>query len=88
MTDEKPTETTPAPTPSDTAAQVAADRAKLKAENDAYEAEMVRAERLRAERVRAGHSVVVPAAPVQTQEDKIKEILKERWKDSKRKPYD
>lgn len=64
----------------DAAAKVKADRELLKAENDAYDAELLRSERLRAERIKGGNNVITPPPVVETEHDKWKREAKERYK--------
>lgn len=62
----------------DEATKVAEDRAKLKAENDAMEAELARRDLLRAQAMRSGRAEA-GGIQQQTKEDKIAQIDRERY---------
>jgi hypothetical protein len=55
-------------------------REKLKAENDALEAEKFRAEKLRAEQIIGGRSLMTSGTMELSPEEKIKQESKEFWK--------
>lgn len=50
--------------------------AKLKALNDAYDAEKLRAEKNRTEQLMGGKSVMTPPAPVKSKSEELNEFLK------------
>lgn len=62
------------------AEKVKKSREELKAENDAYEAELLRAEKIRAEKVKAGRSGMQAPAPEKTPEQIWEEGVEERYK--------
>lgn len=84
MTEQTPTnpaQPTPTESTQQTVDKLIAERQKLKAENDAFESELMRGERLRAERIRAGDNFVTQPAVVDPVKE-AKERAKAFWKGS------